>query len=170
MNRHIFALAALLFAGGCATDPIASDYKGPTAAIADTTTPRGGSSAYFFILEKYNGERVNNAIVVTAKTNAGNGLAMSAYDYERRVPAVEATFHIKGTTYWAAPILQMVNRVYVVEGDIRFTPQPDHQYAIKGALSDAYCAVWIEDSAAGLVVDRKIEIKWVQTPRSPCMQ
>ena len=158
MRNSILVLGALLFAGGCATNPVPENYQGPTAMIADTMTPRSGTSVDFFILEKFNGKRVDNAVELTTQANAGNGFAMTPQVYERHVPAAEATFHIMGVTHYAAPILALTNTVYEVDGDIKFTPEPDHRYVVKGALTDKYSAVWIEDNATGKVMDHKVEI------------
>lgn len=159
MKKRLSILAVLFIVSGCATNPVPDNYQGPTAVIADTMTPRSGTSVDFFILEKFNGKRVDNAVVVTTQANAGNGFAMTPQVYERHVPAAEATFHIMGITHYAAPILALTNTVYEINGDIKFTPQPDHQYVVKGTLTDTYSAVWIEDIATGQVQDRKIEVK-----------
>jgi hypothetical protein len=159
MRKSILALGALLLVGGCVTNPVSDNYAGPTATIADTITPRSGTSLDFFVLAKFNGKRVENAVQRTTQANAGNGFAMTPQMYERSVPAAEATFHIMGITHYAAPILTVINTVYEVDGDIRFTPKVDHRYTVKGTLTDKYSAVWLEDAATGQIIDHKIEIK-----------
>jgi hypothetical protein len=151
-------VGALLLVGGCATNPVPDNYTGPTATISDTMTPRSRIGADFFILEKFNGKSVEDAVHLTTRANVGNGFAMMPQEYERRVPTAEATFHIMGLTHYAAPILAVTNRVYKIVGDIKFAPEPEHLYVVKGTLTDTYSAVWIEDAATGKVQDRKIEV------------
>lgn len=158
MKKGLLVLGVVLLAAGCATDPIPNDYSGPTATVADTMTPRTMTGADFFVVDKFNGKRVDNAVRLTTQANAGNGFAMTPQEYQRRVPAAEATFHIVGITHYAAPILAMTNRVYKIVGDIKFVLEPDHRYVVKGTLTDTYSAVWIEDVTTGKVQDRKIEV------------
>lgn len=76
----------------------------------------------------------------------------------RPVPAQPASFTIVGRTHYAAPILEMINRVYEVSGEINFSPLPDRSYTVKGVLGHDYSAVWIEDDK-GTVVAKKIEVQ-----------
>jgi hypothetical protein len=77
---------------------------------------------------------------------------------ERNVPAVAGTFTIVGRTHYAAPVLELAEKVYRVSGDVRFTPQPDHRYILRGSLDESHSEVWIEDMGTGEIMDRKIEV------------
>ena len=37
----------------------------------------------------------------------------------------------------------------MIEGDVKFAPQGDGQYAVKGELREDYSAVWVEDLSTG---------------------
>ena len=65
------------------------------------------------------------------------------------LPAQEATFTVKGRTHYAAPILEMLNPVYEITGEIKLTPLPDHDYYLQVAGR-------IDHSRACLSVARKL--------------
>ncbi len=160
MSRSIvllLALGALLAA--CTANPVPEGYSGPTARIADSWTPRGAESADFFYLAAIDGRRIESDLSVTAAANYGQGFSLTPVDYGRNVPARPAAFAVVGRTHYAAPILELLNRVYEVKGEVRFTPAPGRSYVVKGVLGDDYSAVWIEDEATGAPVAPKIEIK-----------
>ena len=149
-----------LFISGCATyEPAEKGYAGATAKLADSVTSDGGRCASFFFLESYDGHDVQNALIATQRRNSGRGMAMTVEGYSRQVPVQEATFHIMGRTHCAAPIIEVGNTVYMIEGDVKFAPQGDGQYVIKGELRDDYSAVWVEDLSTGKQRGNKLLVK-----------
>ena len=68
----------------------------------------------------------------TVASVSGRGLAMTTEGYSRPVPAQEAILHLKGRTHCAAPIIEFGHTVYMLEGDVKFAPERDGQYVIKG--------------------------------------
>jgi hypothetical protein len=148
-----------LFISGCATyEPVEKGYVGATAKLADSATSDGGRCASFFFLESYAGHDVQNSLIATQRRNSGRGLAMAIEGYSRQVPAQEATFHIVGRTHCAAPIIEVGNTVYMIEGDVKFAPQGDGQYTIKGELREDYSAVWVEDLSTGKQRGNKLRV------------
>jgi hypothetical protein len=115
--------------------------------------------ASFFFLESYDGHDVQNALTVTEQENRGRGLAMTTENFSRPVPAQEATFHLKGRTHCAAPIVEVANTIYLIEGDVKFAPRQDGQYLIKGELASDHSAIWIEDQATRKQVGNKLLVK-----------
>jgi hypothetical protein len=148
------------FVSGCATyEPAQKGYTGMTAKLADSVVSDGGSCATFFFLDAYDGHDVQNALTVTMRRNYGQGMAMTVEDYSRSVPAQGANFHIVGRTHCAAPIIEIGNTVYLIEGDVRFAPQGDGQYVIKGELRGDHSAVWIEDFSTGKQQGNKLRVE-----------
>jgi len=149
-----------LFIGGCATyEPAPKGYVGATAKLADSVTSDGERCASFFVLEAYDGHDVQNALIATQRRNSGRGMAMTVEGYSRQVPTEEATFHIMGRTHCAAPIIEVGNTVYLIEGDVKFAPQGEGQYAVKGELREDYSAVWVEDTLTGKQRGNKLLVK-----------
>ena len=149
-----------LFISGCATyEPVQKGYVGATAKLTDFVVSEGGRCASFFFLEAYDGHEVHNALIATQRRNSGRGMAMSIEDYSRQVPAQEATFHIVGRTHCAAPIIEVGNTVYLIEGDVKFAPQGDGQYTVKGELREDYSAVWVEDLSTRKQLGNKLLVK-----------
>src|SRR3984957_16257365 len=148
------------FINGCATyEPAQKGYVGSTAKLADSVTSDGERCASFFFLDAYDGHDVQNALIVTQRRNSGRGMAMTIEGYSRQVPAQEATFHIIGRTHCAAPIIEVGNTVYLIEGDVKVAPQGDGQYAVKGELREDYSAVWVEDVLTGKQRGNKLLVK-----------
>ena len=149
-----------LFINGCATyEPAQKGYVGATAKLADSVTSDGERCASFFFLETYDGHDVQNALIATQRRNSGRGMAMTIEAYSRPVPAQEATFHIVARTHCAAPIIEVGTTIYLIEGDVKFAPQGDGQYAVKGELREDYSAVWVEDVLTGKQRGNKLLVK-----------
>lgn len=149
-----------LFIGGCATyEPVKKGYAGTTAKLADSVVSDGERCASFFFLDAYDGHDVQNALTVTERRSYGRGMAMSIEDYSRQVPAQEASFHLKGRTHCAAPIVEVGNTVYMIEGDVKFAPQGDAQYTIRGELREDHSSIWVEDRSTGKQLGNKLLVK-----------
>jgi hypothetical protein len=152
-------MALCLLISGCATyEPAPKGYVGATAKLADSVTSDGGRCASFFILDAYDGHDVQNALIATQRRNNGRGLAMTIEAYSRLVPAQEATFRIVGRTHCAAPVIELGNTVYVIEGDVKFRPQGGGQYVVKGELLDDHSAVWVEELSTGKQCGNKLRV------------
>ena len=148
-----------LLISACATyEPVPKGYAGATAKLTDSTGNDADSErcASFFFLDAYDGHDVENSFTATEQGNRGRGMGMTIEGYSRLVPAQEATFHLKARTHCAAPILEVTNKVYMLEGDVRFAPQGDGQYTIKGELGEERSAVWVEDLATGKQLGNKL--------------
>ncbi|MBP0599357.1 hypothetical protein J8I26_14655 [Herbaspirillum sp. LeCh32-8] len=53
----------------------------------------------------------------------------------------------------------MVSTVYNVKGTVSFTPEAGKIYLVRGKLSEAYSAVWIEEKQSKTVMGEKIEVQ-----------
>lgn len=158
-RRLVLLVGALLALASCVTNPVPKGYTGPVAYIADSKGPHGRSSIDIFFLSKYNGEDVDNLYSRTSAGSSGMGPSIVNVDEQRDVPLQQATFTIMAQTYYAMPIIAMVNRNYAIEQTLTFTPLEGHHYIVKGKLGDDYCAVWLEDTATGEIIGTKKEIK-----------
>lgn len=160
--RKLFALSfTAVFLGGCATftSPIPENYSGPLATIKDSIKSYSSSKADFFYLSHVDEKRIEDSRSKTLQVNYGRGMHMTPVVVERKVPSQPLTFKIVGRTEYAAPILALTNSVYEVSGNVKFSPEKDRTYIIKGELGESYSAVWIEDAETNSVVGEKIEIK-----------
>ena len=157
-GRATLVSLAFILSGCASYNPVPSNYSGSLAIIQDTVKSRSRTSVDFFYLEKIDGKTIDNSLGATIQANSGRGMEMEPRVIERNVPTVAGTFTIVGRTHYAAPILELAEKVYRVSGDVRFTPLPDHRYILRGSLDEARSAVWIEDMGTGEIVDRKIEI------------
>jgi hypothetical protein len=157
--RHAILISLAFLLSGCASySPVPSGYSGSLAIIQDTMKSRSRTSVDLFYLEKIDGKTIDNSLSATVQANSGRGLMMEPRIIERSVPTVAGTFTIVGRTHRAAPILELAEKVYRVSGDVRFTPQPDHRYILRGSLDETHSEVWIEDMGTGEIMDRKIEV------------
>lgn len=160
--RKLFALSfTAVFLGGCATftSPIPENYNGPLATIKDSVKSYSLRKADFFYLSHIDEKRIEDSLSKTRQVNYGRGMNMSPVVLERKVPSHPSTFKVVGRTEYAAPILALTNTVYEVSGDVKFSPEKDRTYIVKGELGESYSAVWIEDVATNALVGEKIEIK-----------
>jgi hypothetical protein len=153
----LIAIAAASLLSACTSSPIPEGYKGPLARIEDSFKRRGWTSADFFYVSKVDGRRINDSLAATTQANYGQGFQLTPEAIGRAVAAQESTFTIIGRTHYAAPILEIAGTVYQVSGEVKFTPQPDQTYYVRGELGEKYSGVWIED-AAGVPVTPKIEV------------
>lgn len=159
MRSGAAAVAAVIALWGCTTNPVPEGYTGPVAKITDTYNYRSDTAYDFFVVTKVNGKRIEESVSTTAALNEGRGFAMRVFAISRKVPAEEATFTVMGRTHYAAPILAMVNPVYEITGDIKFTPLPNHDYYVEGKMDDDHSVIWIRDNTTHQQVADKIEIK-----------
>jgi hypothetical protein len=144
----------------CATPPLTAGYTGPTATLKDSSLVSPGEACGdFFFLNEYAGKSADNALQASARANYGSGPVIRvANEFSRPVPARTSTFFIVGRTHCGAPIMEMMRTVYLVGGNVEFTPQADGVYVIKGELSPDHSAVWIEDEKTHAQVGNKLLI------------
>jgi hypothetical protein len=91
----------------------------------------------------------------SAITRAGCALGLPR---SRPVPARDAIFHLEGRTHCAAPIIEVANTVYVIEGDVKCAPQAGAEL-IKGELSEDHSAVWAEDLSTRKQLGNELLVK-----------
>jgi hypothetical protein len=138
---------------------IPSGYTGPTAVIKDSFQSVSPTQVSVFYLEGIDGRSVDNALKQTLERNRGRGSFMTPQGAERPVPARDAAFHVVGVTHYAAPILELANTIYIVEGVVHLSPLDGGAYVVKGELGADHCAVWIEDEKTGAQVGNKLLAK-----------
>jgi len=158
----VLALGLALFLGGCVSyaPTIPTGYAGPRAKVRDTALTHSSSKVDFFCVDKVNGGNVEDSGTRTRVANQGQGFMMNPQFVDHEFPAGQAVkLTLRARTQYAADILALTNPVYEVKGEISFTPEADHTYAVKGVLGESYSAVWLEDTATQHVVDRKIEVQ-----------
>ena len=157
-NLRCLPLLLVLCLSGCVTAPapIPAGYTGPRATITDTSKPVSSVKICFFEITKVDGRKVDCSAEATFRANYGHGFSMDPIVLSREVPAQACVLAIEGVTYVAADILAFGGGMYHVNGEITATLESGKVYFVKGELSKAYSAVWLED-AGGHVVSSKIE-------------
>jgi hypothetical protein len=162
MRRFAVASVVAVALVGCAAppyNPIPKGYSGPLATVLDSVTTHSESKADFFVVSHVDGQQVEQSLVTTRLRNQGRGSNMTPVLVQREVPTGELQFTILGRTAYAAPILCMMNPVYRVKGDVRFTPMSGRTYVVRGTLDENYSAVWIEEQGKEAIPGTKIEFK-----------
>ena len=142
------AVAAALVLLGCATNPIPEGYTGPKATIRDSEASEGASKASFYYLSAVNGKTIDESLSETRQANRGRGFQMTPKIVEREVPADrELQLTLDATVAYAAPILELINSgsMYRATQVIRFQPEPNGVYIVKGELGPDKSSVWLED-------------------------
>ena len=164
------AFLILLLAGCISKGPVPDDFTGPTAVLADSsgevTLPKMGlldprrlvtpPTVDMFYAFNIDGETIQTIGTRTYQRNQYRGFNLEVVQTERRIPIKPITVEIAGQTYHAADIGGIFGKSYFVKGTVTFTPVANTRYVVRGTLSDAYSAVWIE-TASGRLVSRKIE-------------
>ncbi len=159
--KHLLAVIALAVAvSGCAhyEPSMPADYRGPKANIVDTKKYYSRSHVDLFYLTHVDGKEIDNARFKTLRENSGRGFSMVAITATNPIPARPVVLTLKARTMYGAPILEMVNAIYQVSGDVAFTPEADKTYQVNGVLGEEYSAVWLEDEGTRAVVGKKIEV------------
>lgn len=142
-------ILTLLLCGCQAThNPIPKNYQGDRANLADSYHTTAKSSGKFFYLSAVGGKRVYSALSASNQASYGNGMLLTAVGFSRDLPAEPLLLTLVGQVHHAAPVNYMFNAGsnYLVEGDIKFTPQSGENYTVKGYLSESYSAVWLASS------------------------
>ena len=159
----LFLLGLTLLLSGCVAPmapSIPPDYTGPRAVLRDSALTHSTSKVDFFVVVKLAGKEIKNSRSESMSANYGKGFNLSPVLLDREVPAGQPLqLEIVARSEYAAPILALTNPVYMVKGEVTFTPAADHTYMVKGVLGADYSAVWIEDTSTQQVVGEKIEAK-----------
>lgn len=152
-------LASALALSACATfkPAVPEGYTGPTAMLKDSAEVASTSKADMFYTLSVNGNAIDNALFTTRRANEGRGMFMQVQQVSRPIPVQPLKVEISARTHYAAPILAMASTVYRVMGTVNFTPEAGKIYVVRGKLSEAYSAVWIEEEDSKTVVGEKIE-------------
>lgn len=157
MRRLVMPIVAVLTMLGCATNPLPDDYSGPKATLRDTVTNYNGSKADYFFLYQYNGRRVRQSYDVSVDDSRGMGFTLAPpVEFARFIPIEAGRYYLIGRTHYAAPIQELAHGVYLVKGEVTFTPRAGATYVIRGVLSAVRSEVWIEDAATGELVSEKL--------------
>lgn len=162
MNKAFRASALVAMAvtlSACTTfkTAVPEDYTGPTAILKDSSDVYNMSKADIFYTLLVNGEEMNNALFATRGANQGRGAMMAVQKFQRRIPIEPLKVVVSARTTYAAPIMALTSTVYGVKGVVSFTPEAGKVYVVRGKLSEAYSAVWIEEEGNKALVGEKIE-------------
>ncbi len=158
LSKFLVAFGAVATLAGCSHPSIPAGYTGPTATIKDSVKPDGDSKADFFYVASIDGRTIEESRGKTIRANAGHASGMEVQLVERAVPARPLQLEIVGRTHHASPIVSAASREYRIKGVIRFSPEPNKTYVVRGTLSEHYSGVWLEDEASGAVASDKVEV------------
>jgi hypothetical protein len=159
----LLTACAVLFAvalTGCATNPIPEGYTGPRATTRDTGSSESSSRAVMFWVSEVDSKQIKTSPGETARANEGRGFSMSPVIISREVPANEPlTLKLIGSRIFAAPILDLTNPSYRVEGTVNFEPKEGKVYEVRGEVGEKYSGVWLVEAGTGEVVTGELERK-----------
>lgn len=160
ISRVVVSCLTLSLAGCASYAPsVPENYSGPRAQLSDSDKVYSNTKADFFIAEQINGADIENSIHATVVRNQNRGAVMTPVVMSRPIVAgTPIKIEILGRTHYGAPILELASTVYMIEGVVEFTPEPDAKYVVKGELGEKYSAIWVENSASNETVGQKIEI------------
>jgi hypothetical protein len=159
--KVVIALVAVL-ASGCATPgkPIADDFTGPRATLADDGFAEDQSKGQLFYVEAIDGKAIDNARRATAEATRNRGFDLRIKLVSREVPARPMKVKLVATHKTAAPIDELTGRVarthFSVEGVVDFTPSEGRRYVVNGELDPEGSSVWIEDAESHEVATEKV--------------
>lgn len=164
MKKIALVFIATLILNGCATfhTPLPKGYSGPTSVINDTANRIDSGKADFFYLSHIDGKKIEHSRIKSRKRSYGRGDNLEIILQQNSVPAKEHVFTIVGRTDYAMPMRALSGKVFNVKGDVKFSPQENEQYEIKGNLSEAKSEVWIERVSNGEVIE-KFEVEGSST-------
>jgi hypothetical protein len=161
VKQSFVVLSAAVALAGCASygPSVPPDYTGPTATVKDSATIYSSSKADLFYVSHVDGKEIENSRVKTARGNRGRILAMTPVVVQNPIPARATAVRIVGRTEYSAPFMALARTVYEIKGDVKFVPEADKSYVVRGELGENYSAVWIEEESSYAVVGKKIEVR-----------
>jgi len=130
------------------------------ATIKDSVQVHASDKADFFYVESIDGQSIKNSLQRSMQLNRGKGFRMDPYLIDRQLPANKSVkLDLAGKTHYGAPIQELFNKVYQVNGQITFTPEKGKTYVVKGELDEGTSSVWLEDEETHKIIDKKIHSK-----------
>jgi len=161
--KWYFSLLPLLavFILGCASPQydLPTDYNGPTATLQNSVNnSKGRLHSELLSVVEINGVADNRSPI---QTGVYGTYTLSDDTISRKIPAGKTLVKIRVSKLHAAPILAIANSAtgakQELSGDVYFNALPNKTYVVKGSLTKGQEAVWLEDSASGKMVGRKIQ-------------
>lgn len=148
-GRWVATGAIAMLLSGCATTSvlIPEGYGGPIATIKDNAVSETKNRGQFFYVAEIDGKRVDNALQTTRVANSGAGFALSPVPFAREVPVRPMTLKLQARVAYGAPLQAMANAttLYAAESVLTFTPEPNKNYLVTGALNESQQLVWLQD-------------------------
>ena len=159
--KQIIALIGIIFViTGCSYhQPVPENYVGKVISIEDSVQMKSTSNGNFFYVKEYNDKLIENSHYKTLDMNYGRGFYMDPYIVDRDIPLEACKLKIVARTVYAAPILEITNTIYNVEGEIEFIPEANKSYYVDGELSEEYSAVWLAEYGTNKIIGKKFEVK-----------
>lgn len=163
MNAKKFSLLLLSFLIiGCAAPEyeLPATYSGPTATLQNNVNKSAGAlhSELLSVVE-INGVPDKRSPVVT--TGPYGTYKLTDATISREIPAGKSLVKIRISRLHAAPIVALADSVtrskQELSGDVYFNALPNKTYIVKGSLAKGNEAVWLQDTATGKMVGRKIQ-------------
>ena len=149
----LFLIVILLV--GCKATPslIPEGYTGEVVEIVDTYQRQSIGVANFYYAATIGNQKLDNAMRKSARYSQGQFLTFAGVG--RKVTTTPQRIHLHGYTLYVVPLEGMLSSTddHTVDGWVTFTPKANTDYLIKGSLSAAYSAVWIEDHHGNIVTD-----------------
>jgi hypothetical protein len=155
MKKIVTLSVFCLVLSGCVTAPIPPDYSGPIARIQDTAIAESTNRAQFYYVRQVDGQKVDNVLFETRKLNRGRGFSQPVASFERNIPARSSTLQLAARIGYGAPIQEITNAstVYTAEKTIKFSPESNRTYVVKGNLTATQQEVWLEDASTGARIE-----------------
>lgn len=140
-------------------EPLPLNYDFSSIIIKDSAEILDTDKVNFYYVKKIDNEVSENNLDNSVKLNRGRGMRISPYEFDRELPLKNVKLTIAGKLQYGAPIQELLNKAYEIEGTINFIPEKNRKYVVKGELNQNYQAVWLEDEESHQVMDKKIEVK-----------
>jgi hypothetical protein len=158
MKKLLPLLFITVFLIGCKTTAITSvpeGYTGDVVNINDTYERQSSGSAIFFYTDRINNIEVHNALRFSAGLSTGQGNRLNLTGISRKMPLTTQRIHLVGQYFHIVPIVAMFGSEdkYTIKGMVTLEPKANTHYVIKGSVSEAYSAVWIEDHQGKIVTN-----------------
>jgi hypothetical protein len=156
MKKLLLLLFIVTVLSGCkttVTSAVPQDYVGNVVNINDTYERQSSGSAIFYYTDNINNIEVNNALSNSSGGSYGQGNKLSLRGIARKMPLSPQRIKLVGRYFHIMPLVSIVGfkSEQTVEGWVTLELKADTDYVIKGNLSEAYSAIWIEDHHGQIV-------------------